>query len=132
MNFLTTLLNNIIEAFKRVPLAVFVILAIAIAAPSLFGYIFYAIIGLVLLGVIAFGVLAWRMRRVQREVMDQFRQQGEQAGHRHYSYRSSHRRAENENEGDVSVHTTTARREKRISDDVGEYVDFKEEKTNDK
>ena len=130
MNFLTTLLNNIVEAFKRVPLSVFVILAIAIAAPSLFGYIFYAIIGLVLLGIIAFGVIAWRFRRVQRDVMEQFRKQGEQAGHRQYSYRSSRRKAENE--GDVSVHATTARPEKRISDDVGEYVDFKEEKTNGK
>ena len=130
MNFLTKVWNSIVEGFKNTPLLVFVILAIALAAPSLFGYIFYAILGLVALIIVAFCILAWRLSRVQREVMDQFRQQGEQAGHRHYSYRSSRRRAENE--GDVSVHTTTAHREKRISDDVGEYVDFKEEKTNDK
>lgn len=130
MNFLTKLWNGIVESFKNTPLFVFVLAAIIIAAPSLFGYILYAILGLVLLGIIAFGILAWRIRHVQREVMDQFRQQGEQAGHRQYSYRSSRRKADNE--GDVSIHATPAMPEKRVSDDVGEYVDFKEEKTNDK
>ena len=130
MNFLTKLWNGIVEAFKNTPLFVFVILALAIAAPSLLGYMLYAILGLVVLGLVAFGILAWRMQRVQREVMDQFRKQGEKSGHQQYSYRSSRRKAQNE--GDVSIHATTAMPEKRISDDVGEYVDFKEEKTNDK
>lgn len=118
------------EAFKNVPLFVFVILAIAIAAPSLFGYILYAILGLVLLAVISFGVLVYRMRKMQQDVMDQFRQQGEGRGYQRYTYRSYRR--QNTNEGNVSVHSTTAVPEKKISDDVGEYVDFKEEKTNDK
>ena len=130
MNFLSRLLNGIVEAFKNTPLFVFVLIAIAVAAPSLFGYILYAILGFVALAIIAFGIIAWRLQRVQREVMDQFRKQGEQAGHQQYGYRPSHRKTENE--GDVSVHTTTTHREKRISDDVGEYVDFKEEKTNKK
>ena len=130
MNFLTKLWNSIVEAFKNTPLFVFVILALAVAAPSLLGYMLYAILGLVVLGLVAFGILAWRMQRVQREVMDQFRKQGEKSGHQQYSYRSSRRKAQNE--GDVSIHATTAMPEKRISDDVGEYVDFKEEKTNDK
>lgn len=130
MNFLTKLWNGIVEAFKNTPLFVFVILALAVAAPSLLGYMLYAILGLVVLGLVAFGILAWRMQRVQREVMDQFRKQGEKSGHQQYSYRSSRRKAQNE--GDVSIHATTAMPEKRISDDVGEYVDFKEEKTNDK
>ena len=127
---MTKLWNSIVEAFKNTPLFVFVILALAVAAPSLLGYMLYAILGLVVLGLVAFGILAWRMQRVQREVMDQFRKQGEKSGHQQYSYRSSRRKAQNE--GDVSIHATTAMPEKRISDDVGEYVDFKEEKTNDK
>ena len=129
MNFLTKLWNSIVEGFKNTPLFVFIILAILITAPSLLGYMLYAILGLVILGVAAFGILAWRMRRAQREVMDQFRRQGEKSGHQHYSYRS---RRQTTNEGDVSIHATQAMPEKRISDDVGEYVDFKEEKTNDK
>ena len=127
---MTKLWNGIVEAFKNTPLFVFVILALAVAAPSLLGYMLYAILGLVVLGLVAFGILAWRMQRVQREVMDQFRKQGEKSGHQQYSYRSSRHKAQNE--GDVSIHATTAMPEKRISDDVGEYVDFKEEKTNDK
>lgn len=130
MNFLTKLWNSIVEGFKNTPLFVFIILAILVTAPSLLGYMLYAILGLIILGVAAFGILAWRMQRVQREVMDQFRKQGEKSGHQQYSYRSSRRKAQNE--GDVSIHATTAMPEKRISDDVGEYVDFKEEKTNDK
>jgi hypothetical protein len=127
MNFLTKLWNSIVEGFKNTPLFVFIILAILITAPSLLGYMLYAILGLVILGVAAFGILVWRMQRAQREVMDQFRRAGEQRGHQRYSYRS---RRQAPNEGDVSIHTTTARPEKKISDDVGEYVDFKEEKTN--
>lgn len=130
MNFLTKLWNSIVEGFKNTPLFVFIILAILVTAPSLLGYMLYAILGLIILGVAAFGILAWRMRRAQREVMDQFRKQGEKSDHQQYSYRSSRRKAQNE--GDVSIHATTAMPEKRISDDVGEYVDFKEEKTNDK
>ena len=129
MNFLTKLWNGIVEAFKNTPLFVFIILAIVVAAPSLLGYMLYAILGLVVLGIVAFGILAWRMKRVQREVMEQFRQQGEKSGHQQYSYRT---RRKAQNEGDVSIHATAAMPEKRISDDVGEYVDFKEEKTNDK
>ena len=131
MNFLSKLWNSIVASFKNTPLFVLVILAIALLAPSLLGYMLYAILGLVLLAVISFGVLAWRMSRVQRDVMNQFRRQRENAGHQQYNnFRSSHRGTANE--GDVSVHATTPRPEKRISDDVGEYVDFKEEKTNDK
>lgn len=129
MNFLTKLWNSIVEGFKNTPLFVFIILAILVTAPSLLGYMLYAILGLIILGVAAFGILAWRMSRAQREVMEQFRQQGEKSGHQQYSYRS---RRQTTNEGDVSIHATQAMPEKRISDDVGEYVDFKEEKTNDK
>lgn len=130
MEFLSKLWNSIVEGFKNVPLSVFVIIALLLVAPSLLGYVLYAILGLVLLAIVIFGIIAWRLNRVQRDVMDQFRKQRENAGHQQYTYRSSRRKAENE--GDVSVHATTARPEKRISDDVGEYVDFKEEKTNDK
>lgn len=130
MNFLTKLWNGIVESFKNTPLFVFVLVAILIAAPSLLGYMLYAILALVLLGVIAFGVLAWRIRRVQRDMMNQFRQQGESTGHQQYNYRSSRRKSSTE--GNVSIHATPAMPEKRVSDDVGEYVDFKEEKTNDK
>ena len=130
MNFLTKLWNSIVEGFKNTPLFVFIILAILVTAPSQLGYMLYAILGLIILGVAAFGILAWRMKRAQREVMEQFRQQGERAGHQRYNYNRYRQR--NNNEGDVSIHTTTAMPEKKISDDVGEYVDFKEEKTNDK
>ena len=94
MNFLTKLLDSIVDFVKRMPL---------------------------------FAIFAWRLRRVQRDLHEQFRRAGEQSGHQHYSYR---RKASNE--GDVSIHATTAMPEKKVSDDVGEYVDFKEEKINDK
>lgn len=130
MGFLSKLWNSFVEGFKSIPLFVFVILAIVILAPSLLGYMLYAILGLLLLGVLAFAILAWRVQRVQRQMHEQFRRQGESAGHQQYNHNAHRRRANNE--GDVSVHATAAMPEKKISDDVGEYVDFKEEKTNDK
>lgn len=115
------------EGFKSIPLFVFIILAIALVAPSLLGYMFYAILGLIALGILAFAIFAWRVQRLQRKMQEQFRQQGERAGHQQYNY-NSYRNA-NRDEGDISIHATTAMPEKKISDDVGEYVDFKEEKT---
>ncbi|MBQ3260186.1 MAG: DUF4834 family protein [Alistipes sp.] len=125
MNFLTKLLDSIVDFVKRMPLFVIVVLAIAIVAPSLLGYMFYALLALVVLAVLSFAIFAWRLRRVQRDMHEQFRRAGEQAGYRQYRRRSG-------NEGDVSIHATPAMPEKRVSDDVGEYVDFKEEKNNDK
>ncbi len=130
MNFLTTLLNSIAETFRRAPWFWIMTIIIAIAAPSLFGYLLYAILALVLLFLLSMAIFAWRLRRVERNLHEQFRKAGEQAGHQQYNYRSSRRKAANE--GDVSIHATPAMPEKRINDDVGEYVDFKEEKTNDK
>lgn len=130
MNLLTRIIESVVNFVKQMPLFAFVLVAIAIAAPWMLGYMLYALLALVLLAVLAFSILAWRLRRVQREMQEQFRKAGEQAGHQRYNYRSSRRKASNE--GDVSIHATTAMPEKKVSDDVGEYVDFKEEKTNDK
>ena len=127
MNFLTKLLDSIVDFVKRMPLFAILLVVIAFAAPSLLGYMFYALLGLVALAILAFAIFAWRLRRVQRDLHEQFRRAGEQSGHQHYSYR---RKASNE--GDVSIHATTAMPEKKVSDDGGEYVDFKEEKINDK
>ena len=127
MNFLTKLLDSIVNFVKQMPLFVIIVVAIAFAAPSLLGYMFYALLGLVALVILAFAIFAWRLRRVQRDLHEQFRRAGEQNGHRQYSYRRN-----TTNEGDVSIHTTPAMPEKKINDDVGEYVDFKEEKTNNK
>ena len=82
-------------------------------------------IGVVIIAlvILAFAIFAWRLQRMQRQMHEQFRQQGEKSGHQQYSYRS---RRQTTNEGDVSIHATQAMPEKRISDDVGEYVDFKE------
>ena len=129
MNFLTKLWYSLVEGFKNIPLSVFILLAILIVAPSLLGYMLYAILGLVALAILAFAILGWRLQRVQRQMHEEFRQQGERAGHQQYNH---NRRQRNSNEGDVSIHTTTAMPEKKISDDVGEYVDFKEEKNSNK
>jgi membrane protein implicated in regulation of membrane protease activity len=130
MNFLAKLWNSIVEGFKNTPLFVFILLAIVILAPSLLGYVFYAILGVIALVILAFAIFAWRLQRMQRQMHEQFRQQGERAGHQRYNYNRYRQR--NNNEGDVSIHTTTAMPEKKISDDVGEYVDFKEEKNSNK
>ena len=129
MDFLSKLWNSIVEGFKSVPFFVFILLAVAIIAPSLLGYMLYALLAIVVLAVLAFALFAWKVHRVHRQMQEEFRRQGENAGHQRYNYNPFRRKSDNE--GNVSIHATPAMPEKKVSDDVGEYVDFKEEK-NDK
>ena len=79
------------------------------------GYIFM----IPLLIIVVFGaILAWKVHKLRSEVYKETqRQQGEQ--------REWWQRSRGRNEGEVTV-VQTEQTEQRVSDDVGEYVDFKE------
>ena len=103
---------------KRNIFAIVLIVTLVVAAPwSLIFVLPVAIFFLVLL------VVIWRVRRQQQKMFDEARRQaGEQ-----YQQQSQHswwRRA-HKSEGEVTV-VQTEQPEQRVSDDVGEYVDFKE------
>lgn len=123
MNFLFAIIDSIVEWIRRNPLTCILLVMIAVFAPSLFGAIFIgiAIVALLLLALPIFGLL--KLRRMSKKMNEQTRQQG--FGGQGFGGQT---RTRNTNEGEVKVYATEEATEKRVSDDVGEYVDFEEVK----
>ena len=108
------------DLLKRNIFTIVLIVTLAVAAP--WSLIFTLPVVAVLLTI---AVVVWRVRRQQQKIYDEARRQaGEQQ--QQQSQRSWWHRANN-NEGEVTV-VQTEPTEQRVSDDVGEYVDFKEVK----
>ena len=124
MNFILAFLDSLIAFTRRNPLTVLLIVVLAVTAPSLLHsiatLILYAILGLFLLALLGLFLLHRRMRRIQRQMEEQF---GAGAADNASSYRWTNRR---NYDGQVYVHRTAATPEKRFADDVGDYVDFEE------
>ena len=118
MNLLTLMIDALVGFVRRNPIFCLVVLILAIGAPSLLAgiasVILYVILAVVAVMFIASLVLRWRLARLA----DNLRQPPPP----HDNYARSRRN----DEGDVQSHIN--RNEKRISDDVGDYVDFEEEK----
>ena len=127
MRFLTEIVDALVGFVQRNPLTVLVILLLALGAPALLKgialFILYFIMGIVLLALAAMLFFRWRIQRMRREMEEQFGRNfggGPQGGFRG---------------GYGPQHDTTARREgtsetpaKRVSEDVGDYVEFEETK----
>lgn len=109
------------EFIKRNPFLTLFIVMLAIAAPQVLG-IFALILLIPLAAIIVIAlVIAWRIHKLRKRVEDQMRgaqHQGTAGG-----YRTS---TGSDAQGKVTVHIP--HQEPRINDQVGEYVDFKEEK----
>ena len=117
MNFLTAIINALVGFVQRNPLTVLVILILAIAAPAL------------LKGVALILVFRWRMNKVRRQMEEQF---GEGFDPRNFGgqgfgspFAGEPRKGR---EGEVKVRKTSGAPEKRVSKDVGDYVEFEETK----
>ncbi|MBP3318197.1 MAG: DUF4834 family protein [Alistipes sp.] len=124
MNFLTALIDSIIDFVQRNPLTTIILVMLMVFAPSVFGVLFVGIIiaGLALLAVPLF--MLFRLRRASRKMEDEFRQYGRQthgSQHTHHEYKQR-----DQQEGEVKVYTTNQQPQKRVSDEVGDYVDFEE------
>lgn len=122
MNFFIMLLDGIAAFIRRNPITCLVAVIIAIACPSLFGAAVWVISVLIILALLSTLLFVWRIRRLQKSVDEQFRRAAEEQGRRYSQADDMHR------EGDVSLHRTNEAPQKKINDDVGEYVDFEEEK----
>lgn len=101
---------------------------LAVFAPSLFGSI---LIGLLIFGVIIMAVplfmffKLWRMsRKVEKDSQSQNFGRGFYTRQTYTNTQSQQRK----DEGEVKVYSTGQQQEKRISEDVGDYVDFEEVK----
>lgn len=115
--------NEIWEFLKRNLFSIVLVAVMVVVAPwSLVFVLPVAILFLLLL------VFLWRIRRQQQKMFEQQSQHragggGEQQSQRTWWHRTA------KNEGEVTV-VQTEPTEQRVSDDVGEYVDFKEVKDN--
>lgn len=133
MNLLFAIIDSILEWIRRNPLTCILLVMIPVFAPSLFGAIFVGIgiVVLLLLAIPIFGI--FKLRRMSKKMEEQGRQQGfggfSQQGYNQQEYnQQSNKRTRSTNEGEVKVYATEDATEKRIKDNVGEYVDFEEVK----
>lgn len=132
MRFVTAFIDALAGFVQRNPLTVLLIVVLAVGAPALLRglalFILYFIMGLLFLGVALLLLFRWRLHRAQREMERQFGEGfGPRAGFggQGASPRGGTRRGA---EGEVRVHKTSASPEKRVAEDVGDYVDFEETK----
>ena len=133
MNFLTAIINALVGFVQRNPLTVLVILILAIAAPALLKgvalFFLYVVMSILILAVALILVFRWRMNKVRRQMEEQF---GEGFDPRNFCgqgfgspFAGEPRKGR---EGEVKVRKTSGAPEKRVSKDVGDYVEFEETK----
>ena len=128
MNFLTAIINALVGFVQRNPLTVLVILILAIAAPALLKgvalFFLYVVMSILILAVALILVFRWRMNKVRRQMEEQF---GEGFDPRNFGGQGFGEPRKGR-EGEVKVRKTSGAPEKRVSKDVGDYVEFEETK----
>lgn len=141
MGFLRAIVDSLVGFVQRNPLTVLVIFLLALGAPALLRgiatFVLYLILGLLLAGVLLLLIFGWRVRAMQRRMEEQlnnhFGRNGQQSSARggfwsQASRGGASRRGGSAREGEVHVYKTSEAPEKRVSSDVGDYVDFEETK----
>lgn len=128
MKFLTAIIDALTGFVQRNPLTVLLIVILALGAPALLRgialFILYFLLGIVLLGAVAALYFRWRINKVRRQMEEQF---GEFAGQDPFGGPFTQQRPAGR-EGEVKVHKTPETPEKRVSKNVGDYVEFEETK----
>ena len=133
MNFLMAIIDSLVGFVQRNPLTTLVILILALGAPALLKgiaiVILYILMGLILLVVALVLLFRWRIYKMRRQMEEQFgrgfdgaSQDGFRGGF------GSRQRDTARREGEVHVHRTSETPAKRVSEDVGDYVEFEETK----
>lgn len=127
------IIDSVAGFVRRNPFTTFIILFLAVAAPTVLKgialFILYFIMGLILLILVLMLAFRWRLYRARKQMEEQFgsgfdsRQGGFGSPFASYGEPRSDRR-----EGEVRVHKTASAPEKRVSKEVGDYIDFEEEK----
>ena len=121
MNFLSAIIDSFLGFVSRNPLTTIIIVMLLVFAPSFFGAL---LIGVVVLALILLAIplfMLFRLRRASRNFQGQTRHESQQS----YSRQSY---SQPKSEGDVKVHATTQQPQKRVNDNVGDYVEFEEVK----
>lgn len=127
MRFLQAIIDSLVSFVQRNPLLVLIILILAIGAPALLKgiamFVLYFFLGLVVLAVCLVLAFRWRIYKLQKQMGDNYRPENG-----FESFFGGQTRPTEDREGDVKVHKTNTTPEKKISSEVGDYVDFEEEK----
>lgn len=135
MNFILAIIDSLVRFVQRNPLTTLIIVILALGAPALLKgialFILYFFMGLILLIVVLMLVFRWRIYKVRKQMEEQFgegfRQQPGQGGFGGFGSPFAEQQRK-QREGEVKVHKTPGAPEKRVSKDVGDYVEFEEEK----
>ena len=133
MNFILAIIDSLAGFVQRNPLTMLLIVILALGAPALLKgialFILYFLMGLVILVVVLMLAFRWRIYKVRKQMEQQF---GEGFDPRNFGGQGFGspfaEQPRKEREGEVKVHKTPGMPEKRVSKDVGDYVDFEEEK----
>jgi len=126
MNLLTLLLDGLVEFVRRNPVTCLIIFILALAFPAAIKgftlFMLYVVLGCILLFVILGLVIRWRFNKLRRQMEEHFGPGGAQNPF------DGGARASERREGEVKIYKTSAAPEKKVSKDVGDYVEFEEEK----
>ena len=126
MNFLSAIIDSFLGFVSRNPLTTIIIVMLLVFAPSVFGVLFIGVIALLLLTLAIPAFLLFRLRRASRNFQEQARHESQQSySQREYTQQGY---SQPKSEGDVKVHATTQQPQKRVNDNVGDYVEFEEVK----
>lgn len=132
MNFILAIIDSLVRFVQRNPLTTLIIVILALGAPALLKgialFILYFFMGLILLIVVLMLVFRWRIYKVRKQMEEQFGEGfGQQPGQGGFGSPFAEQQRK-QREGEVKVHKTPGTPEKRVSKDVGDYVEFEEEK----
>jgi membrane protein implicated in regulation of membrane protease activity len=120
------MIDSIINYIQRNPLTTIIIVMLIVFAPSAFGALLVGV-AVVLLLLLAIPIyMLYRVRRMSRKMEDQAREQSQQRGF--YGRTNTQSDYGRSAEGEVRVHTTSEQPQKRVNENVGDYVDFEEVK----
>ena len=121
MNFLSAIIDSFLGFISRNPLTTIIIVMLLVFAPSFFGALLIGVVVLVLILLAIPLFMLFRLRRASRKIEDEARRTSQQ-GYSRQGY------SQPKSEGDVKVHTTPHQPQKRVNDNVGDYVEFEEVK----
>ena len=126
MNFLSAIIDSFLGFVSRNPLTTIIIVMLLVFAPSFFGALLIGVVVLVLILLAIPLFMLFRLRRASRNFQEQARHESQQSySQREYTQQGY---SQPKSEGDVKVHATTQQPQKRVNDNVGDYVEFEEGK----
>ncbi len=113
------ILNTLLDIIRKNPLTTVLVIMLIVAAPGLLGAFALLLLVPIIILVVGAAIMLVRLRKVQRDMNKSMHDTQSRGAYTNTNPGGS------KPEGKVTVHIP--HQEPKVSDDVGEYVDFKEE-----